>query len=244
MKQLLFLLFSFFLLNAFSLFAQDSSLASPPTVTTEITFAEPSFDYGMIEQGERVVHTYHFTNTGTEPLVLSSAKGSCGCTVPAWPKEPIFPGESGEVVVAFNSSGKKGKQVKRVTLVTNTDPAQTFLTIQGEVFLGESVSEKIRLSENEAYTAPPVRRLADRFVVYPNPAKEVVQVKLKEVVGEFVRLAIYDELGRVMEERRAEPVALVPMGFDVSTYPAGTYRMVVQVDGGELEAKAFLVVRE
>lgn len=104
---------------------------------TTIAFDDTTFDYGTIKDGESVTHTYKFTNTGTEPYIISNAKGSCGCTVPVWSREPILPGESSEIVVTFNSRGK-GKvggqnQSKRVTLTGNTNPANTYLTIKGIV---------------------------------------------------------------------------------------------------------------
>ena len=98
-----------------------------------INFEETEFDYGTVDQGEKVNHIYKFKNTGSEPLIISNAKGSCGCTVPSWPKEPIPVGGTGEIAVQFDSKGKKGNQSKRVTLTANTDPAQTFLTIKGVV---------------------------------------------------------------------------------------------------------------
>ena len=105
----------------------------PVGPTTTIEFEESTFDFGTIDAGEKVSHTYKFKNTGSEPLVIKDAKGSCGCTVPKWPKEPIAPGATGDILVEYNSKGKKGKETKRVTLTANTTPAQTFLTITGEV---------------------------------------------------------------------------------------------------------------
>ena len=107
--------------------------AVPVGPTTTMSFGELEFDYGVIDAGEKVNHKYKFTNSGSEPLIISNAKGSCGCTVPNWPKEPIPPGGTGEIDVVFDSKGKKGKQSKRVTITANTNPAQTFLTIKGEV---------------------------------------------------------------------------------------------------------------
>jgi hypothetical protein len=110
-----------------------TKVATPTGPTTALNFGETSFDFGQIDEGEKVSHVYKFENTGKEPLVISNAKGSCGCTVPKWPKNPIAPGEAGEILVTFNSKGKTGKQTKRVTITANTDPAQTFLTITGNV---------------------------------------------------------------------------------------------------------------
>ena len=111
----------------------DAVATAPVGPTTNVKFSETEFDYGTIDQGEKVTHIYKFSNTGSEPLIISNAKGSCGCTVPQWPKDPILPGQDGEIKVQFDSKGKRGKQSKRVTITANTDPAQTFLTIKGEV---------------------------------------------------------------------------------------------------------------
>lgn len=107
--------------------------AAPAGPTTSLEFTETEFDFGTINAGEKVNHTYKFKNTGSEPLIISNAKGSCGCTVPSWPKEPIPVGGTGEIAVQFDSKGKKNKQSKRVTITANTDPAQSFLTIKGDV---------------------------------------------------------------------------------------------------------------
>lgn len=107
--------------------------AVPAGPTTVMEFAESTFDFGKVDEGEKVSHTYAFTNTGKEPLIISNAKGSCGCTVPKWPKEPIAPGGKGEVTVEFNSKNKKGKRNQKVTLTANTEPAQSFIYLTGEV---------------------------------------------------------------------------------------------------------------
>ena len=107
--------------------------AAPVGPTTTITFDESEFNFGTVDAGEVVEHTYTFTNTGSEPLVISNAKGSCGCTVPDWPKEPVMPGATGEIRVKFDSKGKNKAQKKKVTITANTEPAQTFLYITGTV---------------------------------------------------------------------------------------------------------------
>jgi hypothetical protein len=107
--------------------------ATPATPTTTMTFKEYEHDFGTMNEGDAVTHLFEFTNTGTEPLLLTNCKGSCGCTVPKCPKEPIAPGASGTIEVKFNSKGKKNAQTKRVTIDANTDPAQTILTITANV---------------------------------------------------------------------------------------------------------------
>lgn len=96
-------------------------------------FAEEEYDFGEMNEGDKVKHVFTFTNTGEEPLVISNARGSCGCTVPKWPKEPIAPGGEGEINVEFNSAGKSGPQQKTVTITANTVPENTVLTIKAKV---------------------------------------------------------------------------------------------------------------
>ncbi|MBK8700000.1 MAG: DUF1573 domain-containing protein [Saprospiraceae bacterium] len=119
--------------------AADGKTANPvPTgPITTIEFSETTYDYGTVKDGEKVRHSYKFKNTGKQPLIISDAKGSCGCTVPDWPREPIAPGKSGEIKVEFDSKNKGteegSNQSKRVTITANTDPVQTYLTIKGIV---------------------------------------------------------------------------------------------------------------
>ena len=97
------------------------------------SFNEESHDFGMIESGSSPKTVFTFTNTGKSPLIITNAKGSCGCTVPQWPKEPIAPGATGEIQVQFNSGTKKGNQTKTVTLTANTVPNTKVLTIKAQI---------------------------------------------------------------------------------------------------------------
>ncbi|KYG82046.1 hypothetical protein MB14_01230 [Roseivirga ehrenbergii] len=91
------------------------------------------YNFGTIQQGEVVNHTFKFTNSGTEPLSIQSASASCGCTVPSYSREPIAPGGTGEIVVRFDSKGKTGQQSPVITIVANTNPKQTRLSLRGFV---------------------------------------------------------------------------------------------------------------
>lgn len=114
--------------------ATTEQTATVPTgPTTTVQFNESEFDFGTVDQGESVTHLYKFKNTGNEPLIISSAKGSCGCTVPKWPNEPIAPGKEGEILVEFDTKGKSGMQNKKVTITANTNPQQSFIYIKGTV---------------------------------------------------------------------------------------------------------------
>ncbi|WP_139959142.1 DUF1573 domain-containing protein [Flavicella sediminum] len=97
-------------------------------------FDKTVHNFGVINEGDEIETTFVLTNTGKSDLIISNAKGSCGCTVPTWPKdEPVKPGASVEIGVKFNSRGKKNKQSKTVTLTTNTINGKEVLTIKGEV---------------------------------------------------------------------------------------------------------------
>lgn len=108
----------------------------------EIAFDEEVFDFGKITQGEKVSHAFKFKNTGDKNLIISGASGSCGCTVPEWPKEPIKPGTEGIINVVFNSEGKSGMQEKTVTIVTNCEPATRVLRIKTEIIVPETSESK------------------------------------------------------------------------------------------------------
>ena len=99
----------------------------------ELKFKEEEFTFGTIKQGDVVNHDFEFTNTGKEPLIISNAAGSCGCTVPIWPKDPIAPGAKANIKVTFNSAGKMGMQDKTVTLTSNAKQSSMVLHLKGTV---------------------------------------------------------------------------------------------------------------
>lgn len=106
---------------------------SAPTFTVE----KETHDFGKITQGEKVSYSFKFKNSGGSDLIISSAQGSCGCTVPSYPKKPIPPGGDGAIDVVFDSNGKSGKVSKTVTVVTNAEPNTKVLTITTEVIVPE-----------------------------------------------------------------------------------------------------------
>jgi hypothetical protein len=99
----------------------------------KLNFDKTEHDFGTIAEGDVVETVFNFTNTGKSELIILSAKGSCGCTVPEWPKEPIMPGESGKIKVKFNSYRKPNLQQKQITLVTNTEEGKEILKIRALV---------------------------------------------------------------------------------------------------------------
>lgn len=100
----------------------------------KLEFDEKEHDFGEVEEGDIVEHTFSFKNTGDAPLIISSAKASCGCTVPSYPKnEAIAPGDSGEMTVKFNTRGKPNKQMKTVRITANTESGRETLRIKAFV---------------------------------------------------------------------------------------------------------------
>ncbi|MFT4644477.1 MAG: hypothetical protein ACI8ZX_000880 [Planctomycetota bacterium] len=103
------------------------------TETTTMSVDRMVHDFGTIADDKQVTTKFTITNTGDKPLIITQAKGSCGCTVPEYPKTPIAPGETGEIDVTFNPKGKEGAQNKTVTLIANTTPANTVMNIKSVV---------------------------------------------------------------------------------------------------------------
>lgn len=121
--------------------AQDAKVAPATTATVaaenknapDMKFDALEFDYGTIKQGDKVEHAFTFTNVGKEPIIITNAQGSCGCTVPEYPKEPIRKGEKGTIKVTFNSAGKMGMQDKTVTITSNAKNSPVILHIKGTI---------------------------------------------------------------------------------------------------------------
>ena len=98
-----------------------------------IKFDKEEHDFGTLLQGEVVTYSFHFTNTGNAPLLISEVGSSCGCTVGDYPREPIAPGKTGIIKVTYDSKGHQGFQSRILTVMSNTNPAKTTLRIKGKV---------------------------------------------------------------------------------------------------------------
>lgn len=99
----------------------------------KISFDRKSQDIGTMTEGEIKRFKYKFTNTGSADLIIKDAQGSCGCTVPSFPKHPIKPGESETIDVEFDSAGKQGENTKNITIHTNCEEPQQLLTFYASV---------------------------------------------------------------------------------------------------------------
>jgi len=100
-------------------------------------FEETTHDFGKIIQGEKVSYTFKFKNVGESDLLISKVSTSCGCTATDYPKDPVEPGETGKIVVTFDSHNKKGFQNKTATVLANTEPNYTTLYIKTTVEVPE-----------------------------------------------------------------------------------------------------------
>jgi len=98
-----------------------------------MVFDKTMHDFGEIQAGEKVSYSFRFVNRGRRDLVIQNASGSCGCTVPDFPKEPIPPGREGFIRVLFNSEGKNGVQEKQVTVLANTLPNTNEIRIKASI---------------------------------------------------------------------------------------------------------------
>jgi hypothetical protein len=100
----------------------------------QITFSEEAFDFGEVDAGAVMQHTFSFTNTGTVPLIIRDVRSTCGCTVADWPRRPIEPGGKGEIPVTFDTKNKNGTQSKPITITANTYPNKKTIYMNGRVF--------------------------------------------------------------------------------------------------------------
>lgn len=99
----------------------------------KIDFTKETHDYGTIKNGADGTCTFEFKNTGNAPLIISNAKGSCGCTVPEWPKEPIAPGAKASIKVKYDTS-RTGVINKNVTITSNAvNTPEKIIYIKGTV---------------------------------------------------------------------------------------------------------------
>ena len=111
----------------------EPKVVDPNAKYGKMEFASAEHDFGKINGDDKVETVFTFTNTGDTDLLISDAKGSCGCTVPDYPKQPIAPGAKGEIKVSFSPKGKNGMQNKTVTLFTNTPAGFEKLTVKADI---------------------------------------------------------------------------------------------------------------
>ena len=232
MKQVIILFV--ILSSSLSSYAQDDLTATK--AVTQIEFVEETFNFGEIENGEIVQNVYRFKNTGTEPLVITKAKGSCGCTVPEYPLNPIMPGKTANILVRFDSKGKTGNQSKRISIWANTEPNITYLTLRGKVL---SKEETAIIADKRSKD---LEMEAQSVTLFPNPSSDVLNVDISEYSGKSATLNIFDLQGKVLAARTINEIG-DKISFDVAGLAGGVYTMSIKIDGMQRLAKQFTVVK-
>jgi hypothetical protein len=106
----------------------DESKAFGPT----IEFKDTEHDFGTIQQGGDGAYSFIFTNTGTDPLILSNVRSSCGCTIPEWPREPINAGQSASILVKYDTK-RIGAFNKTISVYSNAGEEPIVLHISGTI---------------------------------------------------------------------------------------------------------------
>lgn len=110
----------------------ETTAAATENLTT-VQWLDSVQNFGKVVDGEKVIITFHFKNTGTNPLIISNVQASCGCTVPSKPEEPIAPGAEGKITAEFNSEGRVGKATKNLTVQANIKEGIANLLFEGDV---------------------------------------------------------------------------------------------------------------
>ena len=105
--------------------------------STTVQIIDTAYNFKSVTDGEKVIYSYRFKNTGTKPLVIVEATASCGCTVPQKPEKPILPGETGLIKIVFDSKGRVGEAHKTITVISNAKPEFPPLLLTGNVLAKE-----------------------------------------------------------------------------------------------------------
>jgi hypothetical protein len=132
--------------------AQQTAEATSPNAA-EISFEKETHDFGIIAYEGDGVYEFRFTNTGKQPLIITNARGSCGCTVPTYSREPIKPGESGSIKVAYDTK-RVGGFTKTVTVESNASTPTRILTIKGNVESKEASDQNTPVKKIEMGATP------------------------------------------------------------------------------------------
>lgn len=138
MKKVVSILSALMMLLALNVNAQGTQ--ETRAKEAHIEFESDVVDYGTIDKGSDPKRTIKFKNTGTAPLVITNCKGSCGCTVPTCPKDPIMPGETGKLEVRYDTN-RVGAINKTVTVKSNAANGTTYIKVKGKVENNEPADE-------------------------------------------------------------------------------------------------------
>jgi hypothetical protein len=135
--------------------AQTAPAAAPANPNAaDFKFEREVHDFATIKEGVQAEYVFKFTNIGKEPLVITNVQASCGCTTPKWTKEPVKPGESGQVTAIYNSKGRPGNFNKAITITSNAKTAQKVLFIKGNVEAENSGESESAMPVKKEVAAP------------------------------------------------------------------------------------------
>lgn len=112
---------------------EDDETKNSALTDGEVFFASGVYDFGTVKEGEIIEHVFKFTNTGSEPVIISRVTTSCGCTTPKYTSTPVLPGKDGEVTVRFDTNGQVGTQQKIITVASNGKNNIETIQLRGEV---------------------------------------------------------------------------------------------------------------
>ncbi len=135
MKRLVLSIIAFAALTTATMAQTPAAPAAAPVNpnAADFKFEKEVHDFGNVKEGTQAEYVFKFVNVGKEPLVITNVQASCGCTTPKWTKEPVKPGETGQVTAIYNSKGRPGNFNKAVTITSNAKTAQKVLFIKGNV---------------------------------------------------------------------------------------------------------------
>lgn len=124
--------FSLFLAVTLIGFSVDLNAQDAAKPVSGLAWTSTTIDFGKIEQGKPVSAEFEFQNPTMVPLIISSVRPTCGCTIADYPKEPVQPGKSGKIAVTFNAASS-GMFTKSIIVTSNAQEGNTALVIKGEV---------------------------------------------------------------------------------------------------------------
>lgn len=228
-------------------------VGSPPVRLSSLQWSIPHKERILVKQDKtracgglrgRPCYGSKFKNIGDVPLTITDAKGSCGCTVPFFAKEPIMPGEESEIHVVYKPGKQEGYQQKTVTITANTQPAETMLRIKAEVLVVDSVSAPSFFAlegEHEQDRMAIEAVNPGCFVIFPNPTSHELRLDLKEHIGRAADVRIHDETGREMLQTHINEINSEASRLDVAPFAPGIYIATVQVEGEAPMSQCFVV---
>lgn len=148
MKKIIYSLF-IVMGSTISVFAQDDQKVAEDPNAAEIVFEKDVHDFGTIEYGSDGTYEFKFSNTGKSALIITNARGSCGCTVPTWPKDPIGKGQSASIKVTYDTK-RPGPFTKTVTISSNGKTKEKVITIKGNVTQPEATPDQTPLKKDNS----------------------------------------------------------------------------------------------